>query len=132
MASIFTKIINREIPAHILAESERFIAFLDVNPLVMGHALVVPKAEVDDLFDLDDIDLQEALVFARSVAQGIRTVIPCRKVGVSVVGLEVPHAHIHLIPLNRVDDMNFGRPKLKPDQSELAILAEAIRAALQH
>ena len=132
MASIFTKIINREIPAQILAESARFIAFLDVNPLVMGHALVVPKAEVDDVFDLDDADLQEALTFARSVAQGIRAVIPCRKVGVSVVGLEVPHAHIHLIPLNRVDDMNFGRPKLKPETSELADLAGAIRAAIKH
>ncbi len=131
MASIFTKIVNREIPAHILAESERFIAFLDVNPLVMGHALVVPKAEVDDLFDLADIDLQQALIFARTVAQGIRKVISCRKIGVSVVGLEVPHAHIHLIPLNKVDDMNFGKAKLTPSQLELANLAEAIRAALQ-
>jgi histidine triad (HIT) family protein len=131
MSGVFTKIINREIPAHILLEDEHFIAFLDVNPLVQGHALVVPKAEVDYLFDLDDSTLSDIMLFARKVAVAIKKVVPCRKIGVSVVGLEVPHAHVHLIPINHVEDMSFARPKLKPDHEELASIADHIRRALQ-
>ena len=131
MSGVFTKIINREIPAHILLEDEHFIAFLDVNPLVQGHALVVPKAEVDYLFDLDDFTLSDIMLFARKVAVAIKKVVPCRKIGVSVVGLEVPHAHVHLIPINHVEDMSFARPKLKPDHVELAAMAYLIRGALQ-
>jgi histidine triad (HIT) family protein len=131
MSTIFTKIINKEIPAHILLEDDRFIAFLDVNPLTAGHALVVPKIEVDYLFDLDESHLAGILPFARKVAEAIKQVVPCRKIGVSVVGLEVPHAHVHLIPIQQVDDMNFSRVKLKPDPAELAHLANLVRQKLQ-
>src|SRR5882762_3830846 len=127
MASIFTKIINREIPAHIVAEDERYIAFLDINPLVLGHALVVPKQEVDFLFDLDDDTLAGINVFAKKVAHAIKKAVPCRRVGVAVIGLEVPHAHVHLIPMNTMNDINFTRPKLNPSSAELTQVAEAIR-----
>ena len=131
MASIFTKIINREIPAHILAEDERYIAFLDINPLVLGHALVVPKQEVDFLFDLDDDTLAGINVFAKKVAQAIKKSVPCRRVGVAVIGLEVPHAHVHLIPMNTMNDINFTRPKLTPSSAELTQVADAIRKAIK-
>lgn len=127
MASIFTKIINREIPGHIVAENDRFLAFLDIMPLVMGHVLVVPKKEIDYIFDLDDAQLGEMNVFAKKVARAIRKTVPCKRIGVAVIGLEVPHAHIHLIPMNTVSDLNFSRPKLKPSQEELAAVAEKIR-----
>jgi histidine triad (HIT) family protein len=131
MASIFTKIINREIPAHIVAEDERYIAFLDINPLVLGHTLVVPKQEVDFLFDLDDDTVAGINVFAKKVAHAIKKAVPCRRVGVAVIGLEVPHAHVHLIPMNTMNDINFTRPKLTPSSAELTQVAEAIRKAIK-
>ena len=130
MASIFTKIINREIPAQIIAEDERFIAFLDIMPLVMGHTLIVPKKEIDYLFDLDDETLADINVFAKKVAIAIKKAVPCKRIGVAVIGLEVPHAHIHLVPMNSMGDINFNKPKLKPSQSELTAVAEKIRRAL--
>jgi len=129
MASIFTRIINREIPGHIVAEDERYIAFLDINPLTIGHTLVVPKKEVDYIFDLDDDTLAGMNVFSKKVAIAIRKVVPCVRIGVEVIGLEVPHAHVHLIPMNRTEDLNFTRPKLSPSKAELADLAEKIRKA---
>ncbi len=131
MPSIFTRIINREIPAYIIAEDEQFISFLDVNPLVKGHALVVPKQEVDYLFDLDDKTLAELHVFSKKVAQAIEKVVPCLRIGVCVIGLEVPHAHVHLIPLNAMGDINFSRPKLRLDKEEMAAIAEKIRAQVK-
>jgi histidine triad (HIT) family protein len=130
MASIFTKIINREIPAYILAEDERYIAFLDINPLVLGHVLVVPKQEVDFIFDLDDDTLGGITVFAKKVAHAIKKAVPCRRVGVAVVGLEVPHVHVHLIPMNTMNDINFTRAKLTPSSTELTQVADAIRKAI--
>jgi len=112
MASIFTKIINGEIPCYKVAESENFLAFLDVNPLVTGHTLVVPKNEVDYLFDLDDSEYIGLMQFSKSVALGMKQAIPCLRIGVAVIGLEVPHTHIHLVPLNSMDDINFSNPKL--------------------
>jgi len=131
MASIFTKIINREIPGHIVAEDERFIAFLDIMPMVLGHTLVVPKKEVDYIYELPDQDLADINVFAKTVAAAVRKSVPCKRIGVAVIGLEVPHAHIHLIPMNSADDLNFTRPKLKPSEGELAATAEKIRTNLQ-
>jgi len=131
MASIFTKIIKREIPAHIVAEDDQCIAFLDINPLVLGHTLVVPKKEVDYIFDLDDATLTALHLFAKKVALGIARVIPCERVGVSVIGLEVPHTHVHLIPMDSADDLNFTRPKLKPTQDELKGVAEQIRKSVE-
>ena len=129
MPSIFTKIINREIPGHIVAEDERFIAFLDINPLTMGHTLVVPKKEVDYIFDLDDETLAGMNVFSKKVAIAIKKAVPCARIGVEVIGLEVPHAHVHLIPMNRTEDLNFMRPKLKPSKEELTQIAGKIRDA---
>jgi len=129
MASIFTRIVNREIPAHIVAEDERYIAFLDINPLTIGHTLVVPKKEVDYLFDLDDDTLAGMNVFSKKVAIAIKKAVPCLRIGVEVIGLEVPHAHVHLIPMNRTEDLNFMRAKLKPTKEELMEVAERIRRA---
>lgn len=130
MPSIFTRIINREIPGHIVAEDQNHIAFLDINPLVIGHTLVVPKMEVDYLYDLDEETFTSLQLFAKKVAAGLRQVVPCLRVGVAVIGLEVPHCHIHLIPMNSMDDMNFSRPKLSPSQEELTSVAETIRQAI--
>lgn len=130
MASIFTRIINREIPAYIVAEDERYIAFLDINPLVVGHTLVVPKKEVDFIFDLDDDTLAGLNLFAKKVAQAIRKSIPCKRVGVAVIGLEVPHTHIHLVPMSSMGDLNFTRAKLNPSKEELAEAAEKIKKAI--
>ena len=130
MSSIFTKIINREIPAHIIAEDDRFISFLDINPLVHGHSLVVPKIEVDYIFDLDDQTLVDLNVFSKKVAKAIEKSVKCIRIGVAVIGVEVPHTHIHLVPLNTMDDINFSRPKLSPTQVELAAMAEKISANL--
>ena len=132
MPSIFTRIINREIPGQIVAEDERFIAFLDIMPMVLGHTLVVPKKEVDYIYDLADQDLADINVFAKKVAAAVRKSVHCKRIGVAVIGLEVPHAHIHLIPMNSADDLNFTRPKLKPTQEELAAVAEKIRKNLSH
>jgi histidine triad (HIT) family protein len=129
--SIFSKIIAGEIPAYKVAESIDFLAFLDINPLAEGHVLVIPKQEVDYIFDMDDELYVGLQLFAKIVAEGIKKAVPCIKVGVAVIGLEVPHAHIHLIPMNRVDDMNFARPKLKFTSEQLEMTAEKIRAALR-
>ncbi len=130
MSSIFTRIINREIPGQIVAEDERFIAFLDIVPLVMGHTLVVPKKEVDYIFDLDDDTLAGMSVFAKKVARAIKKAVPCKRIGIAVIGLEVPHAHIHLVPMNSMGDINFANPKLKPTAEELAGVADKIRAMI--
>jgi histidine triad (HIT) family protein len=129
--SIFLKIISGEIPAYKVAETNEFLAFLDINPLAEGHVLVIPKKEVDYLFDLDDETYMGLQMFAKIVAIGIKSAIPCKKVGVAVIGLEVPHAHIHLIPMNKVDDLNFSRPKLNPTKEELAATSQKIIDALR-
>jgi histidine triad (HIT) family protein len=129
MSSLFTKIINREIPGHIVAENNDFISFLDINPLVAGHCLVVPKQEVDYIFDMDDQQIQELTVFAKKVAKAVKKAVPCLRVGVAIIGLEVPHTHVHLVPLNTMDDINFSRPKLHPTQEELQLVANKIRSA---
>jgi len=128
MPTIFTKIINREIPGHIVAEDDSFIAFLDINPLVMGHTLVVPKKEVDYIFDLEENELSGLMLFSRRVAAAIEKSIPCLRIGISVIGIEVPHCHVHLIPLNSMDDINFSRKKLNPAQDELADVAGKIKS----
>lgn len=130
MASIFSKIVAGEIPCHKIAENEDFLAFLDVMPLLEGHVLVIPKKEVDYIFDIDDAQLQDMIVFAKGIAKAIKAAIPCRKVGVAVIGLEVPHAHIHLVPMNEIGDINFTREKLKPTQEELAQTAALIKKHL--
>lgn len=129
MASLFTKIINREIPGHIVAEDDQFIAFLDIMPLVMGHTLVVPKKEVDYIFDHDDATLSAMMVFAKKVAGAVKKSVACKRIGIAVIGLEVPHTHVHLVPMNTMDDINFTRPKLKPSQEELAEMAQRIKTA---
>ncbi len=129
MASIFSKIISGEIPSHKVAENDKFIAFLDINPLKAGHTLVVPKEEIDYIFDMPDDLLSEILVFSKEVARKIESVVDCQRIGVSVIGLEVPHAHVHLIPMNSVSDMNFAKPKLELDPEYMADLAEKIRQA---
>lgn len=131
MASIFTKIINREIPGYIVAEDERFIAIHDISPLVMGHILVIPKVESDYIFDLEDDVLSGLTLFAKKVAQAIKVKIPCKRVGVAVIGLEVPHVHIHLVPMNSMGDINFTRPKLSPSKEELAAITDKIKSALE-
>ncbi|MCE2732281.1 MAG: HIT family protein [Chryseotalea sp.] len=130
MPTIFTKIINREIPAHIVAENEMFIAILDINPLVLGHVLIIPKIEKDYIFDLDDDVLMEMNVFAKRISRAIQKTVLCKRIGVAVIGLEVPHVHMHLVPINTADDLNFTRPKLSPSQQNLAEIAEKIKAAL--
>jgi len=127
MASIFTKIITREIPAYIVAEDDQFLAFLDIMPLKKGHTLVVPKQEIDYIFDLAPSMLAEMTVFAQKVAKQIQTAIPCNRIGVAVIGLEVPHAHIHLVPIQSMNDMNFANSKLKIDPEEMQQIAEQIR-----
>lgn len=128
--TVFTKIIRGDIPSHKIAESEKFIAFLDIEPLVTGHVLVVPKVETDKIFDLPDDYLAGMLVFAKPIARAIEKVFDCNRCGISVVGLEVPHAHMHLIPINTVNDLNFTRSKTNPSQDELKAVQEKIRAAL--
>jgi histidine triad (HIT) family protein len=131
MTSIFSKIIKREIPAYIVAEDDFNIAILDINPLVEGHTLVIPKKQVDYYFDLEDEDFKRLNNFSRKVAHAIGKVIPCLRVGVSIIGLEVPHTHVHLIPLNSMDDMNFSRPKLKLSQEEFEKTAQQIQQSFQ-
>lgn len=130
MATIFTKIIQGEIPCYKIAEDERFFAFLDISPLAKGHTLVIPKKETDYIFDIADAELADMMVFAKNVAKAIEKVVPCRKMGLTVIGLEVPHAHIHLIPINTIYDMDFKQPKLKLKAEEFESLASQIRAAL--
>jgi histidine triad (HIT) family protein len=130
MATIFSRIVAGEIPSYKVAENDKFYAFLDINPLVKGHTLVIPKQEVDYIFDLSDEDLAEMQVFAKKVAVAIKSAFPCIKVGQAVIGLEVPHAHIHLIPIQKESDMLFSNPKLKLTAEEFKEIAEKINAAL--
>jgi histidine triad (HIT) family protein len=129
MATIFSKIISGEIPCHKIAENDDFLAFLDIMPLRKGHVLVIPKKETDYIFDMDDAELAAMMIFAKSVSHKIKKVFPCRKIGVTVIGLEVPHAHIHLIPINGIADMNFSQEKLSLSQEELAQIAQDIQNA---
>ncbi|QBQ40254.1 HIT family protein [Sphingobacterium psychroaquaticum] len=130
MSTVFSKIVSGEIPSFKVAESNDYLAFLDVSPLTRGHVLVIPKQETDYIFDINDEDYMGMWVFAKIVAQGIKRVFDCRKVGIAVVGLEVAHAHIHLIPINEVSDMNFARPKLSIPAEEMTQIAEDIRSAI--
>ncbi len=130
MSTIFSKIVSGEIPSYKVAESNDYLAFLDINPLTRGHVLVIPKKETDYIFDIEDEEYMGMWVFAKIVAHGIKQVFPCPKVGVAVVGLEVAHAHIHLIPINQVHDMNFERPKLSLPAEEMNEIAENIRKAI--
>lgn len=129
MPSIFSRIISGEIPCYKIAEDENYFAFLDISPLAEGHVLVVPKIEVDYIFDIDDASLAGMMVFAKKVALAVGKAIPCKRVGVAVIGLEVPHAHIHLIPLTE-DTINFSKPKLSIDAGRMAGIAGAIRVQL--
>jgi len=128
MPSIFTKIVQGEIPCNKIAEDDNFLAFLDIFPLAKGHVLVIPKRETDYIFDVEDQEYQDLWAFAKKVAKAIDKAIPCERVGVAVIGLEVPHAHIHLIPLQSVEDINFSRPKLKLEPEEFEAIAEKIKA----
>ncbi len=131
MATIFTRIVNGEIPCYKVAEDDKFLAFLDINPLAKGHTLVIPKKEVDYIFDLDNNLLAELNLFAKKVARAIDKSVECKRVGIAVVGLEVPHAHIHLIPLNDIGDLNFANPKLKLSPEEFKEIAKTIISNLE-
>jgi histidine triad (HIT) family protein len=131
MAGIFARIASGEIPSYKIAEDERFFAFLDINPLAKGHTLVIPKQEIDYLFDIDEEMYKNMWLFAMKVAKAIKEVVPCIKVGVAVIGLEVPHAHIHLVPMNTMNDINFSRPKLTFPADEMRQLAEDIANAIK-
>lgn len=130
MASIFTKIIKGEIPCYQIAETEKSFAFLDINPLAKGHTLVIPKKEVDYMFDLDDEHLTDLTLLAKKIAKAIEKVVSCERIGSAVVGLEVPHAHLHLIPINGVHDIDFSRPKLEFSEKEFKEIAQKIRESL--
>ena len=129
MPSIFTRIINGEIPCHKLAETDKFLAFLDVRPVAKGHALAIPKEEIDYVFDMDDAELGELMAFAKGVAKAVEAEVPCKKMGIMVAGLEVPHVHVHLIPINAVSDLSFANAQAA-DQEELAELAAKVSARL--
>ena len=126
MSSIFSKIIDGIIPCYKIAENESFLAFLDIQPLVQGHTLVIPKKEIDYIFDLDDSTLKEMMVFSKMVSEKLKAALPCKRIGVSVIGLEVPHAHIHLVPINDIDDMNFSKSKLNLSKNEMSAIQEQI------
>jgi histidine triad (HIT) family protein len=130
MATIFTKIIKGEIPCYKIAENDRYFAFLDINPLKAGHTLVVPKNEVDYIFELDDDQLSGMIIFSKKVAAAIKNAIPCNRIGIAVLGLEVPHAHIHLVPMNSMEDVNFRNSKLKFTPEEFKEIAKKIRGKL--
>lgn len=130
MSSIFTKIVQGEIPSYKIAEDENYYAFLDINPLAKGHTLVIPKKETDYIFDMPDEDLANMMVFAKKIALAIEKVVPCKRVGVAVLGLEVPHAHIHLIPINTVYDIDFKQPKLSFTNEEFTALRDAISSKI--
>lgn len=129
MASVFTKIIRAEIPSYKIAENDKFYAFLDISPLAIGHTLVVPKIEIDYIFDLEDELLSQMMVFSKKVGKAIQSVIPCERIGVAVIGLEVPHAHIHLVPITGMGDLNFANPKLNLSHKEFQEIAEKINVA---
>ena len=126
MASIFSKIINKEIPSYTILENKNFISFLDINPLTLGHCLVVPKKEIDYLFDLDDFFLSEILIFSKKISSSLIRTVDCNRVGVSVIGLEVPHAHVHLIPINNEKDMNFSNKRIEMSSEDFADLQSRI------
>jgi len=126
MATIFTKIVNGEIPAYKVAENDHYLAFLDISPLAEGHTLVIPKKETDNIFDIEDAEYQNLFLFAKKVAHAIRKTIPCTKVGITVIGLEVAHAHIHLIPVNSIYDMDFKREKLSLSKDKMQEIADKI------
>lgn len=128
MASVFTRIISGEIPSFKIAEDDRFFAFLDISPLAKGHTLVVPKQETDYIFDIDDAQHKDLWDFAKRVAKAVKNAVPCKRIGIAVIGLEVPHAHIHLIPMNKVSDMNFASPKLSFPPTEMEEIAQKIRS----
>ncbi|MCB0659942.1 MAG: HIT family protein [Saprospiraceae bacterium] len=130
MASIFSKIVNGEIPAYKIAETDDFLAFLDAFPLVKGHTLVIPKKEIDYIFDVNDELYTGLWQFSKEIAKAVKLAIPCQRIGVTVIGLEVPHAHIHLIPIQRMDDMNFSKPKLNFSKEEMERIATSIRSKL--
>lgn len=130
MSTIFSKIVSGEIAAYKVAESNDFLAFLDVSPLAEGHVLVIPKRETDYIFDINDDEYMALWVFSKIVAQGIKRVFPCKKVGVAVIGLEVAHAHIHLVPLNNVSDLNFSRPRLSLTHEEFTQISETIKESI--
>lgn len=129
MASIFTKIINGDIPSYKVAENDDYLAFLDIQPLVKGHVLVIPKKEVDYIFDLDDDMLSGLMTFSKTVAKKMDKVLDCKRIGVTVIGLEVPHAHVHLIPINGIADMDFGKEKLSLESEEMEKIAKSIKEA---
>ena len=129
MATVFTKIVNGEIPAYKVAEDDRFLAFLDINPLTEGHTLVIPKQETDYIFDLPADQFTGLHLFSQKVAKALESVVECKRIGVAVIGLEVPHAHIHLIPLQSVQDINFSKPKLSPEKGDMIDMAEKIQLA---
>jgi len=129
MPSIFSRIINGEIPAWKVAESEHFLAFLDVNPLAKGHTLIVPKVETDYFFDLSDEEISGIMLFSKKVASALRSTLPCLRIGMSVIGLEVPHAHIHLVPLKNMGDINFSNSRLNLSAEEMEAVAASIRSA---
>ena len=129
MASIFSRIVAGEIPCFKIAEDDDFMAFLDVNPLVEGHTLVIPKKEVDYLFDLEEDKYVGLMSFAKRVSKAVKAAIPCKRIGVAVIGLEVPHAHIHLVPINVMNDINFSKSKLNPSNEQLEATAKKIKAA---
>ena len=130
MASVFSQIVNGDIPSYKVAESDNYFAFLDINPLAKGHTLVIPKKEIDYLFDIEDAYYSGLLVFAKKVARAIEKVVPCKRMGMTVIGLEVPHAHIHLIPINTIYDMDFKQPKLHFSPEEFEQIAFEIRKAM--
>lgn len=132
MSSIFSKIVKGEIPSYKIAASEKYFAFLDINPLAVGHVLVIPKEETDCLFDLSDDDLSGIMVFAKRIAKAIEKAVSCKRIGVAVIGLEVPHAHIHLIPIQDVHDIDFSRPKLKLPAEEFSKTADRIIECLKN
>jgi len=129
MAGIFSRIVNGEIPSYKVAEDEQYYAFLDINPLAKGHTLVVPRIEIDYIFDLEDKLLGDMNIFSKKVAKAIEKVVDCERIGIAVLGLEIPHAHIHLIPINNIEDINFARPKLKFSDEEFKKIAGEIRNA---
>jgi histidine triad (HIT) family protein len=131
MASIFTKIINGDIPSYKIAENEKFLAILDAFPLVKGHVLVIPKLEIDYIFDLNDQLLADLFLFAKSIAPAIEKAVPCKRIGITVIGLEVPHAHVHLVPMNSANDVNFTQPKIKVEATEMQEIADRIKGNLK-
>lgn len=131
MPTIFTRIINGEIPSYKIAETDQFLAFLDIRPMAKGHTLCIPKAEIDYIFNVDDDLLGDLMVFAKKVAQAVEAVVPCKRIGVAVVGIEVPHAHIHLIPINAVTDLGFGRAPVAVSAEEMAALASEIASRVR-